>query len=381
MSNELSYLKETLPKHMSDGIEKLTEKELMYFQVMWAKYGVLFITSKPGVAKSAIGKSIAKKMGFKYIDMRLSMSDEGDFKYPYLEDVLDDSGNKTKVSGYAVPEWAYKSNSQPTIIHFEELNRAPLFVRNAALQILLEREIGDFKFNDNVIMMASGNLGGDGADGDGADVEELDSALNNRLVHIPHNITNKEWIDNYAQFDCHETIVNYIKSHPEKIYQRPSDEVKAYATNRSWTMLSKFITENYGMDSKPKTFLPMVKKVGNGYIGSSVMGYIRYCEDLINISIVDVLNRYDSIAKDLESYNQSRNSELLESLKSYTYQDLSSKQVNNSIKFLRNLNDEQIVSYLLYIIDSNDDIRNNNIRKLIKSFPELLTSIEEKTNV
>jgi hypothetical protein len=29
---------------------------------MWAKYGVLNITSKPGVAKSAIGRSIADKM-------------------------------------------------------------------------------------------------------------------------------------------------------------------------------------------------------------------------------------------------------------------------------------------------------------------------------
>jgi hypothetical protein len=37
---------------------------------------------------------------------------------------------------------------------------------------LLEREIGTaFKFNDNVLMMSSGNLG----DEDGTDVEEFDS--------------------------------------------------------------------------------------------------------------------------------------------------------------------------------------------------------------
>ena len=32
---------------------------------------------------------------------------------------------------------AFKSNLKPTLIHFEELNRASQHVRNAALQILL----------------------------------------------------------------------------------------------------------------------------------------------------------------------------------------------------------------------------------------------------
>ena len=148
-----------MSKEMLETLGNLTEKERKYFAIMWAKYGVLFISSKPGVAKSAIGRSIAEKMGFAYLDMRLSMSDESDFKYPYLEDGVFD-GKPIKVSGYAVPRWAYEANQRPTLIHFEELNRAPQFVRNAALQILLEREIGEFKFNSNVIMMASGNLGG-----------------------------------------------------------------------------------------------------------------------------------------------------------------------------------------------------------------------------
>ena len=147
-----------MSKEMLESLENLTEKERKYFAMMWAKYGVLFISSKPGVAKSAIGRSIAEKMGFAYLDMRLSMSDESDFKYPYLEDGVFE-GKAIKVSGYAVPKWAYEANQRPTLIHFEELNRAPQFVRNAALQILLEREIGEFKFNNNVIMMASGNLG------------------------------------------------------------------------------------------------------------------------------------------------------------------------------------------------------------------------------
>ena len=182
--------KKQMPKDMVERLSLLTPKERKYFSVMWAKYGVLNITSKPGVAKSAIGKSIAEKMGFKYMDIRLSMVDETDVGlYPCVTEI-DVDGRMIKCLDFVVPRWAVESNKHPTIIHFEELNRASQQVRNAALQILLERQIGtDFKFNDNVLMMSSGNLG----DEDGTDVEEFDAALNNRLVHLNHTLSPDEW--------------------------------------------------------------------------------------------------------------------------------------------------------------------------------------------
>ena len=65
----------SMPQWLTDKLGTLTPKERKYFAIMWAKYGVLNITSKPGVAKSAIGRSIASKLGFKYVDIRLSMID------------------------------------------------------------------------------------------------------------------------------------------------------------------------------------------------------------------------------------------------------------------------------------------------------------------
>ena len=67
-----------MPETMVDKLANLTLKERKYMAIMWAKYGVLNITSKPGIAKSAIGRSIADKMGFRYMDIRLSMVDETD---------------------------------------------------------------------------------------------------------------------------------------------------------------------------------------------------------------------------------------------------------------------------------------------------------------
>lgn len=361
-----------LSPEMKEKLALLTPKERKYFQVMWAKYGVLFITSKPGVAKSAIGRSIAEKMGFRYIDMRLSMNDESDFKFPYLEDKEYD-GKTIKVSGYAVPSWAYEANQAPTIIHFEELNRAPLFVRNAALQILLEREIGEFRFNENVLMMASGNLG----DEDGTDVEELDSALNNRLIHLSHSLAVDEWLNDFAEENCHRMVTSFIKAHPEKMYQSATENTKAYATPRSWTMLSEFIVSNFGMDASPREFLPSLKEVATGYLGNSAMKFIQYCEDMLNISIQDVLDNYEKIKKDLERYNRDKNSELIQSLKEIDITKLSQKQLDNVVKFLRNVGDDEKTAYLLYILDNVTDVTNPKLKKFLLQFEDLLRTIKK----
>jgi hypothetical protein len=370
MSKQVNMSKQLSPE-MMELVSTLTPKERKYFSVMWAKYGVLFITSKPGVAKSAIGRSIADKMGFRYMDMRLSMADESDFKFPFLTDM--DYDNKTiKVSGYAVPQWAYEANSAPTIIHFEELNRAPQFVRNAALQILLEREIGEFKFNGTVLMMASGNLG----DEDGTDVEELDSALNNRLIHINHTLSVDEWLNDFAETNCHRLITSFIKAHPEKMYQTATENSKAYATPRSWTMLSEFIVTNFGQDASPREFLPLLKEVATGYIGNTAMKFIQYCEDMLNISIQDVLNNYDRVKKDLEKYNRDKNSELIQSLKEIDITKLNDKQLTNAVKFLKNVGDDEKTAYLLFILDNVTDITSPKLKKFLLEFKDLLVTIK-----
>ena len=183
----------------------LSKREKIYFNLMKSTSGVLFITSKPGLAKSSMAKEIARIMGYNYLDVRLSTADETDFGMPKLK-VLEINGIKYDVHAMTVPEWAIEANETPTIIHFEELNRCSLGVRNACLGVLLERTIGTkFKFNENVLMIASGNLGSDGAD-----VEEFDSALNNRLIHRKHDLLAPEWIEQYAQYHIHPLIVSFI---------------------------------------------------------------------------------------------------------------------------------------------------------------------------
>jgi hypothetical protein len=366
-----------MPEAMVEKLATLTLKERKYMAIMWAKYGVLNITSKPGIAKSAIGRSIADKMGFRYMDIRLSMVDETDVGlYPNVSeiDVTDENGTRTvKCLDFVVPRWAIEANKQPTIIHFEELNRASQQVRNAALQILLERQIGtDFKFNDNVLMMSSGNLG----DEDGTDVEEFDSALNNRLVHINHTLDVKEWVDDFATENVHPMIVSYINTHPEHMY-KTSDNAKGYATPRSWTMMSEFIVANYGMNSTPREFLPLLKEVAAGYIGNSAMKFVTYCEDMMNINIMDVLNNFEKVKEDLKKYNRDKNSELIQSLREMDITKLSDKQLDNCVKFLNQVGDDEKTAYLLHILDNIADVTNPKLKRFLLQFQDLLVTIKK----
>ena len=364
-------------EEMSNKLENLTLKERKYMAIMWAKYGVLNITSKPGIAKSAIGRSIAEKMGFRYMDIRLSMVDETDVGlYPNVSEieVTDETGTKTiKCLDFVVPRWAIEANKQPTIIHFEELNRASQQVRNAALQILLERQIGtDFRFNDNVLMMSSGNLG----DEDGTDVEEFDSALNNRLVHINHTLDVKEWVDDFATENVHPMIVSYINTHPEHMY-KTVDGAKGYATPRSWTMMSEFIVANYGMNSSPREFLPLLKEVAAGYVGNSAMKFVTYCEDMMNINIMDVLNDFERVKTDLKKYNRDKNSELIQNLKEIDITKLSDKQLDNCEKFLNQVGDDEKTAYLLHILDNIADVTNPKLKRFLLKFQDLLVTIKK----
>jgi hypothetical protein len=362
-------MNQTIPTEFVDKLGNLTEREEMYFRMMWAKYGVLYITAKPGVAKSAIARSIADKMGFRYMDLRLSMVDETDVGlFPNVTGEGDD-----KVLDHVVPRWAKESNKQPTLIHFEELNRASQAVRNAALQILLEREIGiNFKFNDNVLLMASGNLG----DEDGTDVEEFDSALNNRLIHFKHVLTTDEWIKNFAEDNVHPMIVSYIKTHPEQLYKANEDS-QAYATPRSWTMLSEFITKNFGDNAKPQDFLPYLKRIANSYVGNSAMKFVQYCEDMLNINIMDVLNRFEQVKEDLNRYNRDKKSELIQSLKELDLNKLSDNQVANAAKFLKTVDEDELTGYLLFILDNNLDITKPKIKKFMLEFESVLRTIKK----
>ena len=288
----------------------LNKMEARYWSMIKPQAGTLFLKGKPGMAKSAILRTIASKLNMNYIHVNLAMISECDLGvYPIVDEY-----NGMRVLSFATPKWAAIANESPTLINFEELNRCRQVVQNACLQILNERGIGmEFSFNDNAFMCSCGNEG----ESDDTSVEEFDRAMKTRLITQSHHLTVQEWIDGYAKDNVVPLIVNYLKNNAEEYYKAGAEGGKgdSFACPRTWTFLSKFIVANFGKDFKVAEIVPSLSESGCGYVGPAITKFVRYCENMIKITIKDVMKDFDGSKEILSTLGKDVYSELLSSLK------------------------------------------------------------------
>jgi hypothetical protein len=409
-------------------ISSLTERELKYFRLMYATEGVLYIKGEPGKAKSAILNSIAKKLDLYFIDLRLSQIDETDvglypdkvkFTVSYEKQDGTVEEREENFLTHIIPEWAYLANNptkvsshyKGTLINFEELNRAPLAVRNAALQILNERRIGfrGFVFGNDVFMASTGNLGQE----DDTDVEEFDSALKDRLIPVRHDMDYIEWRDTWASKNnnIHSGIVGFLNINPEYYYSKPNIDKKedVFPTPRSWTFLSSMINKNFGIyDRENNTVieeaplsgevLKFISLTGHYYIGNCNTQFVKYLHDVNKLTIWDVLGgelakpeyrkgfvKFDKKVKD--TIDRSKTSELLDKFKKLQIEKLKKEQIENLKLFVLSLNIEESASFYLKILDDDyEDINSEDTNPVIfdllsdKRFRPLKEKLENSIN-
>lgn len=339
-----------------------------YWNIIKCKSGVLYLMGRPGEAKTAIIEKIANDNDLNFIDIRLSQMDETDIGlFPFI-----DNG----IVKHGVPAWAVEANEKPTLIFFDELNRSRESVRNAALQILNERKICGFKFNETVYMCAAGNLG----DEDGTSVDEFDSALWNRLIPIRHELTIDEWVVGFAKENVWDMIVSFIQSHPENFYRSANNnDSKQYATPRSWTFLSNYVKTNYGESFKVKDVIKDLKEIGYCYVGNSITPFIRYLEDMSSLNITDVIDRYPQIQNQVKQLSRSQLTELITSLKEYKVEKFTKTQYENVVSFLTVIHPDERVSYIMNVLDvevSDKKKTHKNVASLLKTFNDDIAQIK-----
>ena len=106
------------------------------------------------------------------------------------------------------------------------------------------------------------------------------------------------------------------------------------------------------------------------------MKFLQYCEDMLNININDIINDFGRVAPDLKKYNRDKNSELIQSLKELDLGKFNEKQFNNITKFLKGVGEDELTSYLLFILDNNLDISKPQIKKFLLGFEDVLVTIK-----
>ncbi len=201
-----------------------------------SKFGVFasyMLHGQPGIGKTQIAEELARHIGGKLYDVRLTTIETSDLRgLPYYD-------HEKKQTMYYRPE-DLPNSSEPAVLFLDELTSASPYLQPTVYGLLQERRIGQHQIPANTFIVAAGN----GVE-DGAVAYEMGTAIADRLIHMNVIADPTDWVENYAiPNDLHPAVVAFIKIRPD-LLQTITDCMKndkmIAATPRSWTRVSDMI--------------------------------------------------------------------------------------------------------------------------------------------
>lgn len=196
----------------------------------------LLILGRPGVGKTETVREFAEENNLRFVDIRLSLRDRGDFVIPVV-----DQESKT-IRSYLTNLIPF--DETPTLLFFDELTNAPQDIQKMIFSIVLERTLDGRKLHPNTYVLAAGNTVEDGCN-----VYDPDPALIDRftVLKVTHDI--QGFLRRAIQKEAAPEVITFLKLKPEYLYgpfingQLP-DAKYLYGTPRSWLEISTFLKAN-----------------------------------------------------------------------------------------------------------------------------------------
>ncbi|WP_083515183.1 AAA family ATPase [Fervidicola ferrireducens] len=205
----------------------------------------------PGVGKSSTMNALAEKRRWALIDMRLGQMSPVDLRGVPVPD-----HNTKRTTWYPPSELPdEKRDGKCGILFLDELLQAPRDVQSAALQLVLDRRLGEYKLPPEWRVVAASNRVSDKAG-----TYQIISSLANRFVHIPVacsmpsldisdtgvEVNAEDWKKWALQNDVAEEIVAFINYRPNLLW-RPTGQV-AFPTPRMWGDYVNKIIKHAGLN-------------------------------------------------------------------------------------------------------------------------------------
>lgn len=222
----------------------------------------IMIFGAPGVGKSEQVQASIEE-GEHWIDLRLNNLESIDLRgLPVISN--DEKGSPKKVT-WVRPEFLPEMGSG--ILFLDEINTAPPSVQNPALQLVLDRKIGNHHLGDGWYIVAAGNRSEDKAH-----VNPLSSALLARFAVYDYVPNVEGWLDWAIKHDIHPDVVGFISFRKELLLQPIVDEYTPSANPRAWTYVSDGLKLGHKM-------LCDVRACVGGSAGE-FMAYLDVCKSL-----------------------------------------------------------------------------------------------------
>ena len=208
---------------------------------------VPFVTSSPGMGKSAITHSVAKEFVLHMIDHRLSTSTPEDMTgLPRFNDkgeaVFAPFAELFPLETSVIPE-----GKNGWMLFLDEFNSAPKSIQAPAYKLILDRMTGQKRLHQNVAIVAAGNL----ATGR-AIVNPISTALQSRMVHLELELNFDEWLMDVAlKQNYDKRIIAFLSQYPSKLMDfKPDHHEKTFCCPRTWEFMNKLVKGKSMPDDK-----------------------------------------------------------------------------------------------------------------------------------
>ena len=217
---------------------KISDSKHIFTAAMYAEDSIL-MTGLHGIGKTEVVREWARENNIYLEPLYLSSQETGDL----IGLITLTDG----VSTWAQPSWLDRmnkaaANGQHCVLFLDEISRATLDVRQAVMQLVLDKRIHDHHLpvvNDLQTLV----IAADNPDNGSYAVESMDPALLDRFLSIDVEVDVEAWLD-YARATNVNTIIrSFIAENPNKLYFVPNEGsvCNISATPRSWVKLSKYI--------------------------------------------------------------------------------------------------------------------------------------------
>jgi hypothetical protein len=297
----------------------------------------------PGIGKSDIPQQVANDLGVTLLDFRANLFDPVDVRG--IPHIMQEKDSGKRYTRWAVPDvFPIASRDGDTgILFIDELPTAPPATQNAFLQLLLSREIGDYKMPAGWSIIAAGNRLTDAAA-----VYQMPSPVRNRLLHYELETSLTDWVEWAFKAGIHSDIIGFLRYRPGLLNSFKADEY-AFPTPRSWSFVSKKITNRPSSDSLDTLFFGVAATVGDGPAGE----FIAYKQ------IADQLQDVDELIKDPGKYKKDDNPAVLYALSTSVATRSEDAKMENILKLCNKLPSEFQVLLMKGIFAVNRDLVKN----------------------
>jgi hypothetical protein len=183
-----------------------------------------------GIGKSHLAAHLAKAAGAELHDVRLSLLESVDMRgLPVIKD------GKTV---WTRPDLWPSDGTKLHYLFLDELDRAPTSVRNAALQLVYDRRIGEHTLPDSVRIFAAGNGGTDKGM-----TQSIGHAMADRFAHLFMQADLAVYCDYATRKGFDIRLVSFLEIHGRKnpaIFHNPSParDCLTNPTPRTWDRIA-----------------------------------------------------------------------------------------------------------------------------------------------